>query len=49
MPTVQSTQRRANTNVIENQALVASRLRRWQDGDIGVGSMDNYVPAKYVN
>ena len=46
MPTVQSTQRRANTNVIENQALVASRLRRWQDGDIGVGSMDNYVPKQ---
>ena len=31
MPTVQSTQRRANTNIIENQALVASRLRRWQE------------------
>ena len=46
MPTVQSKQRRANTNIIENQALVASRLRRWQDGDIGTGSMENYVPKQ---
>ena len=38
MPTVHSKQRRANTNIIENQALVASRLRRWQDGDIGTGA-----------
>ena len=33
-------------NVIENEAVVAARLQRWQDGDIGSGSMDNYVPKQ---
>lgn len=45
MPGVLS-KRRPNINVIENEAVVAARLQRWQDGDIGSGSMDNYVPKQ---
>ena len=46
MPVVLS-KSRANTSVIENVALVASRLQRWQDGDIGTGSMENKYRNKY--
>ena len=46
MPGVLSKKRRTNINPIENQAVVALRLQRWQDGDICEGSMDNYVPKQ---